>query len=95
MHRYKHPNQEDGNMDDLSSEEVAMDVENDATPIYQKFDKLLHSNKGKQQICSISFIKKYLLYAKNRVSPILTDEARHFINNSYANLRSKDSMRVL
>ena len=52
--------------------------EDGATPIYQKYDKLLHGARKKDETYSIPFIKKYLLYAKFRVKPILTDEVCFF-----------------
>jgi DNA replication licensing factor MCM3 len=64
------------------------------TPVYQKYDKLLHGNRKKQEIFSIPFIKKYLLYAKFRVAPKLSEEANTLIANSYAQLRSKEDMKV-
>lgn len=47
------------------------------------------------QILSIPFIKKYLLYAKYRVVPQLTEEVCSFVTDAYATLRSKDDMKTL
>jgi len=59
--------------------------------MYQKYDKLLHGSKKKNQteILSIPFLKKYILYAKTRVKPKLTDPAIEFIVDKYVFLRSE------
>lgn len=44
---------------------------------------------------SIAFIKKYLLYAKNRVVPELSEEAATFISQSFGDLRAKEDMKTL
>jgi DNA replication licensing factor MCM3 len=41
------------------------------------------------EILSIPFLKKYIYYAKNRIKPVLTQEACDFISQQYAELRSK------
>jgi DNA replicative helicase MCM subunit Mcm2 (Cdc46/Mcm family) len=78
--------------------------------VYQPYDKLLHGNRGKNDIYSVQFIKKYILYAKSRPAPVLTEEVTHlvfmtctdmqskaasYIKNEFANLRSKDDMKVI
>lgn len=59
----------DSTSDDLNDKE-----EQEATPVFQKFDRLLHGNKKKQEIYSIPFIKKFILYAKTRITPVLSEE---------------------
>jgi len=93
-------NDRDANLedvDDISVDSTVFEMEEDEeTPIYQKIDKILHGNlRRKQELFSIPFVKKYILYARNRIKPVLSDEANVFISNSYATLRSKDSMRTL
>mmetsp|Transcript_7111 Transcript_7111/g.9835 ORF Transcript_7111/g.9835 Transcript_7111/m.9835 type:complete len:799 (-) Transcript_7111:365-2761(-) len=99
MHRYKSIAEDESGSHDIdifdTIHEVNEEEEEESTPVFQKYDKLLHGNKKKQEIFSIPFIKKYILYAKTKVTPVLTDEARNFINNAYANLRSKDNMKTL
>ena len=44
---------------------------------------------------SIEFIKKFVLYAKGMVKPVLTDEARERISDLYDSLRQKQAMKTL
>jgi DNA replication licensing factor MCM3 len=84
MHRYKHAN-------DTGEDGLALSLANDLsekdnwgqeqeTPMYQKYDKLLHGKRKKQEVYSIAFIKKYLLYARFRIKPKLTAEVPIQIN---------------
>jgi DNA replication licensing factor MCM3 len=41
---------------------------------------------------TLSFLKKYLHYAKQRIRPKLTKEASNYIANAYSNLRSNAEM---
>jgi DNA replication licensing factor MCM3 len=71
------------------------DDEDDETPVFQKYNELLHigvrpkKRNGDVEILSIPFLKKYIFYAKNRIKPALTQEACDYISNKYAELRSK------
>ena len=72
------------------------------TSPFEKYDPLLHvgftaaksrTRRGKQvkvEVLSISFIKKYIQYAKSRPVPVLTNGASNHIVNVYANLRNDD-----
>lgn len=108
MHRYKHPN-DTGDSEFANALLADMSEKDDeqSTPVYQKYDKLLHGNRKKQEIFSIPFIKKYILYAKFRIIPKLTEEVRvkvgkfliciqasEYIKSAYANFRAKDDMKV-
>ncbi|KAG5650283.1 MCM DNA helicase complex subunit [Sphagnurus paluster] len=73
---------------------------------YEKFDPLLHigiggtsnrsgrqtrSNKPKKkEILSITFVKKYIQYAKSKPAPALTKGAADHIVQVYASLRNQD-----
>lgn len=78
------------------------DQEDDASP-YEKYDPLLHvgvevhpsrpktrSRAKKPEILRIAFVKKYIQYAKSRVSPILTKGAADYIVQVYASLRNDE-----
>jgi DNA replication licensing factor MCM3 len=69
------------------------------TPIFEKFNPLLHggvtttSGRGaskKKEVLSIAFVKKYIQYAKNRIHPVLTKGAADWIVSVYAGLRNDD-----
>lgn len=77
--------------------------ENIETSPFQKYDPLLHvgvgsssvrrvtrSNKAKKEVLDISFVKKYIQYAKGRGTPVLTKSAADHIIQVYANLRNED-----
>lgn len=58
------------------------------TPIYERYNTLLHGNRAKNdKIVSVKFMKKYIHIAKS-MKPTLTDEARDTIAEEYAKLRS-------
>lgn len=66
-------------------------------PVFEKFNSLLHAgvagrtNTGSTpMILSISFIKKYIQYAKQRIKPILTKKSSEYIVATYSSLRSSD-----
>ncbi|RKP28508.1 MCM-domain-containing protein [Metschnikowia bicuspidata] len=66
-------------------------------PVFEKFNSLLHAgvagrtNTGSTpMIVSISFIKKYIQYAKQRIKPILTKKSSEYIVATYSSLRSSD-----
>ncbi len=46
---------------------------------------------GKNDISNITFVKKYIQYAKSKPAPVLTKEAADFIVNVYATLRNEQS----
>ncbi|TFY80190.1 hypothetical protein EWM64_g3829, partial [Hericium alpestre] len=70
------------------------------TSPYEKYDPLLHIGIGgplsktrrgqakKQEVLSVAFIKKYIQYAKNKPSPVLTQSAAGWIVDVYANFRN-------
>ncbi|KAF5337407.1 hypothetical protein D9611_003099 [Ephemerocybe angulata] len=82
---------------------VAAEVEGVETSPYEKFDPLLHMgfNKGsgretrstrgkRKEILSMTFVKKYVQYAKSKPSPALTKGAADHIVQVYATLRNED-----
>jgi DNA replication licensing factor MCM3 len=76
---------------------------NKATPVYEKFNPLLHSGvtirrkKSKSRrgapdgdVVSLAFIKKYIQYAKTRITPVLTKAAADHIVTVYSALRNDE-----
>lgn len=62
--------------------------------VFLPYDKLIHVNKDKR-ILSIPFVKKYIMYAKERCQPVLDDEAQQKIIEAYDDLRRKEDSRTL
>lgn len=46
-------------------------------------------------VLSQDFLRKYIYYAKRKIKPELTEEAREFIANAYAEMRSKQDDKTL
>ncbi|KAM3518109.1 hypothetical protein NHJ13051_008428 [Beauveria bassiana] len=103
MHRYRQPGTEEGApVREQASQFLGVSADTQAgtqrpTEVFEKFDAMLHagvthtsgrgSNK-KPEILSISFMKKYIQYAKTRIKPILTQEASDRISEIYVGLRN-------
>ncbi|KAJ4476585.1 MCM2/3/5 family-domain-containing protein [Lentinula aciculospora] len=82
---------------------VTSNEETDASP-FQKYDPLLHVGIGsgssgretrsrtakKPEVLTISFVKKYIQYAKSKPAPVLTKGAADYIVHVYAGLRNED-----
>ncbi|GAA5850212.1 hypothetical protein JCM9279_003567 [Rhodotorula babjevae] len=82
---------------------AANSVEANASP-FEKFNPLLHGGVvpqvvkrgGKKkakvpEVLTISFVKKYIQYAKQSIQPVLTPEASEIITKSWTNLRNDDA----
>ena len=92
MHQYRRPGEEEGapTVDtDFMEEE---DENEDEAPIFERYDKFVGKGRKRRgndnEILSLSFLKKYLHFAKNRVKPTLTKAAADNIASAYAELRS-------
>jgi DNA replicative helicase MCM subunit Mcm2 (Cdc46/Mcm family) len=48
-----------------------------------------------QDVLQHDFLRKYLHFAKTRMKPVLTEEARECIANRYAEMRSRQDERTL
>merc|ERR1719445_2050298 len=99
MHRYRKPEEQDGQVlsiaadaDVLTTKDLSEQADDEGeTPIYEKYDALLHGNSRKKsdKIVSVQFMKKYIHIAKCS-KPVLTDAASAMLADEYANLRSND-----
>ncbi|XP_068250969.1 zygotic DNA replication licensing factor mcm3 [Palaemon carinicauda] len=101
MHRYRGAHEQDGEalpmglgIDVLSTQSPDQEDDElaDNTPIYEKYDALLHGNlrSKKDKIVSMKFMKKYIHIAKS-IKPTLTREACEAIAEEYSRLRSQDT----
>lgn len=59
-------------------------------PVFEKFNALLHTGAERNlgQIVALSFLKKYIQYAKQRIQPTLSQEALDYIIATYTSLRN-------
>lgn len=103
MHRYRNPREQDGQVlcieadadvlttRDLTESGEGGEGEDGETPIYEKYDALLHgsSRKKTDKVVSVQFMKKYIHIAKC-IKPVLTEEASAMLADEYANLRAND-----
>ena len=99
MHRYRRPDEQDGQVlsiaadaDTLTTKDLSDHADDEGeTPIYEKYDALLHGNSRKKsdKIVSVQFMKKYIHIAKC-IKPVLTDAACSMLADEYANLRCND-----
>jgi len=100
MHRYRRPEEQDGQVLSIAADAEVLTTKDlsdkaaddeEETPIYEKYDALLHGNSRKKsdKIVSVQFMKKYIHIAKC-IKPVLTDAACSMLADEYANLRSND-----
>merc|ERR1711936_629779 len=76
----------------LTTRDLTNNADEDGdTPIYEKYDALLHGNSRRKsdKIVSVQFMKKYIHIAKC-IKPVLTDAACAMLSDEYANLRCND-----
>ncbi|KAI1767308.1 MCM-domain-containing protein [Hypoxylon sp. FL1150] len=105
MHRYRQPGTDEGAPVRENTQQAlgvalqSQDVTQRPTEVYEKYDAMLHagvtvtSGRGankKREVLSIPFMKKYIQYAKNRVKPVLTQEASERIADIYVGLRNDE-----
>lgn len=99
MHRYRNPKEQDGEVLVCGNNTVDMlttfnpDLDDKETPVYEKFDPLLHgsSRKSSDQILTVEFMKKYISVVKC-IKPKLSEQACDLISNEYSRLRSQEMM---
>lgn len=84
------------NLDCGEDEEATRD-----TPVFEKYNELIHggiqNKNSRKNILSMSFLKKYIHYAKSRIKPVLTQGAADKIASAYTDIRNKsqeDSQKV-
>ncbi|KAI8986928.1 MCM2/3/5 family-domain-containing protein [Pilobolus umbonatus] len=100
MHRFVKPGTEEGApiteaVDDIVGED--QDSHTDPDEIYEKYNPFLHgamASRSMPKLLKTSFLKKFVYYVKNRVSPKLTPKATEKIVNEYISLRNDDQQDV-
>ncbi|KAI9316285.1 MCM2/3/5 family-domain-containing protein [Dichotomocladium elegans] len=101
MHRYVPPGLVEGapiqeHIDDyMLGGDPEGEQEDDNENIYEKYNNLIHAsvqrsnpNMTRPKVLKSSFVKKYIYYAKSRVTPTLTKRATDTIINEYTSLRN-------
>lgn len=78
-------------VDMLSTNNPDIDDADKETPMYEKYDPLLHgsSRRRTDKILSVEFMRKYIHFVKI-LKPTLTEEASKIIADEYSMLRSED-----
>jgi len=109
LHRFQRPGMEGvpfglGTSQDMSAslmDERENEREDPTTPIYQRFNPLLHggfsasTGANREQLVHPEFIRKYIHFAKSRIKPVLTQEVCDFIDEEYTKLRQEQEMKAL
>ena len=105
MHRYRQPGTEEGApVREQSSQTLGVGLEEDTdankpTQVYEQYNVMLHAgvtvttgrgSARKPEVLSMSFIKKYIQYAKMRCQPVLTKGAADHIVSTYSALRNDE-----
>ncbi|GJD08980.1 DNA replication licensing factor MCM3 homolog 1 [Galdieria sulphuraria] len=67
--------------------------ENEESTLFSR--ALCGQSSPKDITFSVSFLKKFIYYAKTRVKPVLTEEAAEYISQVYRDLRQQNSDRTL
>lgn len=97
---FRNPAEQDGDVlpmgssvDMLSTNNPDIDNTDKETPMYEKYDPLLHgsSRKRTDKILSVEFMRKYIHFVKI-LKPKLTEEASKLIADEYSTLRSEDML---
>lgn len=98
MHRYRATGEQDGDVlpfgasVDLlaTTDPEAENKEEEETPIYEKYDSLLHGKRNKKnRIVSMKFMRKYIHVARD-IKPTLTREAAEYLADEYSKLRNHE-----
>ena len=82
------------NLDENQDASVAVD-----TPMWQRGSRVFADSSGKKsaqtELLTKEFLRKYIHYAKQKLSPVLSTEAMETIASSYANMRARQSRKNL
>lgn len=103
-HRYKSAHGRSGHDSDYDDDDDS-DAEMDETnqrphsiwqrSRYESQSSVNDSNSSNSDVLQHDFLRKYLHFAKTRVKPVLTEEARERIASRYAEMRSRQDERTL
>ncbi|KAJ8604866.1 hypothetical protein MRB53_041642 [Persea americana] len=105
MHRYRQPGMDAGlPVREQPNQSLGVGSSDDAnagkpSEMYEKFDIMLHAGVTVQtgrgpsrrtEVVSMPFIKKYIQYAKARITPVLTKGASDYCVSTYSALRNDE-----
>jgi len=79
---------QDDSEDKVIEPEINMD-DNKKTAMFEKNNPNSNANKENKNILTRDFLRKYIYYAKSKITPQLTKESTEFISKSWAKLREK------
>lgn len=69
------------------------------TPVWIRGSRTFSDNAigkiGNSDLLTKDFLRKYIHYAKSRISPVLSEEAMENISNAYASMRARQSRKNL
>jgi DNA replication licensing factor MCM3 len=103
-HRYRPEHGAAGHDSDYDDDDDSEDEIDDDQRVHSVWQRNRHnSHQGEHNdedphsndVLQHDFLRKYLHFAKNRIKPELTEEAREFIANRYAEMRCKQDERTL
>ena len=78
----------DDSEDKVIEPEINVD-ENKKTSMYEKNNPNSNASKENKNILTREFLRKYIYYAKSKITPQLTKESTEFISKSWGKLREK------
>jgi DNA replication licensing factor MCM3 len=78
----------DDSEDKVIEPEINVD-ENKKTSMYEKNNPNSNASKENKNILTREFLRKYIYYAKSKITPQLTKDSTEFISKSWAKLREK------
>ena len=78
----------DDSEDKVIEPEIKID-DNKKTAMYEKNNPNSNVNKENKNILTREFLRKYIYYAKSKITPQLTKESTEFISKSWGKLREK------
>ena len=78
----------DDSEDKVIEPEINM-AENKKTSMYEKNNLNSNASKENKNILTREFLRKYIYYAKSKITPQLTKESTEFISKSWGKLREK------
>ena len=103
MHRYRAPNEQDGDVLPFACDVDLLSTLNQETQenqeaelqVYDKYDPTLHGpgRDKKQKFVNLMFMRKYIHLAKG-LKPQLTKEAADLISEEYTKLRNQDNLET-
>ncbi|EGD72580.1 hypothetical protein PTSG_04316 [Salpingoeca rosetta] len=95
-HLYRRPGESEGEAlrmetaGDTVIVEPPEDEDEEETDVWAAHQPGMARRRGRARILSVDFVKKYIMYARARCQPKLTEDAAEFISDAYSTLRSRE-----